>query len=105
MSLFSGIRDWVDRSWRGSNWRGLPLPGMIPFFAAFWFETNVVWALAWAWFALWSGFVAWRWWAYMKNESARADRAYDTSGKLRLSREYWDTESATSAKARKKRNG
>jgi hypothetical protein len=92
----------VDQALRGTNWRALPLPGMLPMLVAPYFDSTALWVSAWAWFLLWSAFVRWRWWLHMRCVSKRADRAYDRQGKYRLSRDYYDSESATSAKARKK---
>ena len=65
--------------------------------ALFWFGT--AWAIGWAGFYLWALIVA------IRINSRRGDLDYDRKGKFSLSKEYWSTESATTAKARKKKNG
>jgi len=65
--------------------------------ALFWLGT--AWAIAWAGLYLWA-FVA-----ATRMAARKGDLEYDRRGKFSLSREYWNTESATSAKARKKKNG
>lgn len=105
MRAYYWTRDVVDRTWKSGYWRALPLPGMLPMFAPLLLNSPALRVFTWTWFVLWSGFIAWRWWVYMKVEATRSDRAYDRKGKFRLVREYWGTESATSAKARKKKHG
>ncbi len=101
MRMYFRTRDFVDRTFRSLNWYASSLPGALPLFPSMFFDNSTVWAVAWIWFLLWEGFVFWRWWVYMKVEAERSDRAYDRKGKFRLSREYWDTESATASRARK----
>ena len=102
MRVHLWTRDRVDRTLRGPNYRTLTLPAFLPMLAAMLLDSPVPLSIGWVWLVAWSGFVAWRWWTLIKIESKRADRAYDRDGKFKLSREYWDTESATAAKAKKR---
>ena len=63
----------------------------------FWLGTAS--AVAWAGFYLWAMVVA------IRQESRKGDLEFDRRGKFRLAKEYWTTGSATSAKARRKKNG
>jgi hypothetical protein len=46
---------------------------------------------------VWIGFLAWRSLVGLRRASRAADRHYDKTGKLRLSKEYHDCESASEA--------
>jgi hypothetical protein len=59
----------------------------------FWLGTAV--AIAWSGFYFCAMFVA------IRLEARKGDLDYDRRGKYRLSKEYWDTESASSARAKK----
>ena len=52
-------------------------------------------AIAWSAFYLWALIVA------IRLDARKGDLDYDRRGKYKLSKEYWDTESATSTKAKK----
>jgi hypothetical protein len=54
--------------------------------------------------ATWVTFVVWRGWSLLKASAQNADRLYDQEGKLKLSAEYRDTESASRAPRRRKRD-
>jgi len=51
----------------------------------------------WGLHALWVAFIAWRWLIVIKQAAAIQDRKYDSVGKFRLAREYWNTESVTAS--------
>lgn len=55
---------------------------------------GIGWAIAWSAFYLWALITATR------LAGRKGDLDYDRRGKYKLSKEYWDTESATSAKAK-----
>lgn len=63
------------------------------------------------WFVLlticlvWTSFVLWRAYRMSRAWILRSDRDYDRRGKFLLSREYWQSESATSARRRRRRAG
>lgn len=59
------------------------------------FWLGIAWGTAWSALYLWAFIVA------MKMDSRKGDLDYDQSGKYKLSKEYWDTESATSTKAKR----
>jgi len=59
----------------------------------FWLGT--VSAIAWFGFYLWALIVA------LRLDARQGDLDYDRRGKYKLSKEYWDTESATSTRANK----
>ena len=58
-----------------------------------------------AWTIIWGGLYLGALSVALKKEGRKGDLDYDRKGKFELSREYRTTESATSAKARKKKNG
>ena len=49
----------------------------------------------------WSALVAWRAWRLIRASAAKGDRQYDREGKLTLSAEYQDSQSATKTRSRK----
>jgi hypothetical protein len=63
--------------------------------ALFWLGT--AWAIAWSAFYLWAFIVA------IRIDARKGDLDYDRRGKYKLSKEYWDTESATASKAKRKK--
>ena len=106
--IYVAARDWVDRvlRWDGVRARVVVLPALIPAMLTAMIEANpIVFGVTIAWFVAWSAFVAWRYWIYMREVSAQADRHYDQIGKFQLASEYHDTESATSVRGRKMKNG
>jgi len=64
-------------------------------------QTPALFWLGTAWAIAWSGFYHWALIVAIRKEGRKGDLDYDRSGKYRLSKEYWDTESATSTKAKK----
>ena len=54
--------------------------------------------------ALWTGFYLWAFVVAVRMFAREGDVNYDRRGKYKLSKEYWDTESATSAKAKKSKS-
>jgi hypothetical protein len=104
--IYGGIRDWVDRQWRSDGqWRVLLLPAILPLLTpAILGSSTLTVAIPIVWFVAWNAFVLWRWWLHAKDVSATSDHHYDRFGKLKLAREYHGTESATAARARKKKH-
>ena len=76
---------------------------MLPALLSMWIESKALVIFAWVWFAVWTSFVLWRWWLMMKIAAGKADATYDKKGKFNLSKEYWTTESATSAAKRRRK--
>ncbi len=103
--IYSRIRDWVDRGWRGGGWRAFVLPPGLLFFAGeICFGRNILVVVPTILLSLaWTVFVFWRWWVYAKELSIDGDRRYDRVGKFKLASEYHRTESVTAARARKKK--
>lgn len=66
MRPYIALRDWVDRSWAGSNFRRIVLPVPILFLVALWLENEAITAASWVAFGLWTSFCAWRWWLQMR---------------------------------------
>ncbi|MCX8475108.1 MAG: hypothetical protein MT490_04845 [Sphingomonas sp.] len=105
--IYARVRDWVDGMWResGQQAKVLVLPAILPALALFPFGRGLlVQVIVWGWFALWTLFVAWRYWRYMSEVSVEADLHYDRIGKMKLPAEYHVTESATATARRKKTN-
>ena len=104
MSAYSHVRDWVDRSWAGTNYRVVLAPVILPALPMLWLGGNTgIWLFL-MWAALWFGFVMWRAALHMRAVMAEMkDEPYDRVGKYRLSKEYWATESAAAARYRKKK--
>ncbi|WP_369025503.1 hypothetical protein [Qipengyuania sp. RANM35] len=67
-------------------------------------ESKALVTIAWVWFAVWTSFVMWRWWLMMRTATGEADETFDKEGKFKLSKEYWTTESATSAAKRRRKD-
>lgn len=104
MKSFKVIRDWVDRQWRGSSYKVLMLPAVVPFLVISMMDYSPAhWVIGWGWFGLWNSFVWWRHWLFMREMSQKADEEYDRIGKFRLAQEYHHTESATAAAKRRRR--
>lgn len=67
MSAYTTVRDWVDRTVRGTGYKGVLLPGALPMLIALVPGTPyAAYLLAWGWFVAWGAFVAWRFWFYAK---------------------------------------
>ena len=108
MNLYVAIRDWVDRCWRSNgDWRVLGLPPAVLALTLLLLgvDGGLNWAGFWAFFVSWTAFTFWRWWIFMRVVAHDADRKFDRVGKFKLAREYWDSESASAAAARKKKHG
>ena len=109
MRAFALLCRLVDECWQGDrNYRLLLIPQFVVIGAwllLFSRENLYAEVAFWSLQAVWVAFIAWRWWGVMKRASAVQDRKYDRSGKFRLAREYWNTESATAAKDRDRKNG
>ena len=106
--IYVAARGWVDRvlRWNGVRARAVVLPALIPAMLTAMFEANpIMFGVATTWFVAWCAFVAWRYSIYMREVSTEADRHYDQIGKFQLASEYHETESATSARGRKTKNG
>ena len=104
MRLYAAVRDWVDRRW-GGNHRALGLPAVLPVLPLVWIRDGAATALALIWLALWSGFIMWRGFLYMRRVTAEMKgEPYDRHGKYRLSKEYWGTESVAAARYRERKS-
>lgn len=101
------VRGWTDGVLRDSASRVelTLLPGMLPFFPLIFFKDRfpLAWIPVAAWFVAWMFFVSWRYVRYLKEISIKADRYYDRAGKYDLPSEYAESESATTARQRRKR--
>jgi hypothetical protein len=108
VSAFERLCGLVDECWQGNrNYRLLLIPQFLVI--GLWlllFSRNNLFAemIFWSLQVIWVAFIAWRWWVGMMEASAVQDRKYDLRGKFRLAREYWNTESATAARNRKKKS-
>ena len=109
MRAFGLLCQFVDECWQGDrNYRLLLIPQFVVIGAwllLFSRENLYAEVTFWVLQAVWVAFIAWREWGAMKRASDIQDRKYDRAGKLRLAREYRDTESATAAKDRDRKNG
>jgi hypothetical protein len=108
LQLYGRIEGWVDRQWRaeGLRFKVLLFPAILPLLLAGLMgaeRTHLPYGFG--WFGLWNIFVFWRYWRYLKLISEEGDRSYDDEGKFRLAKEYHDTESATAAAKRRRREG
>jgi NhaP-type Na+/H+ and K+/H+ antiporter len=106
--IYVATRNWVDRvlRWDGVRARVVVLPAILPALAGLPFGNGpIVTTVVATWFVVWSLFVSWRYWLYMREMSVEADKNYDRVGKYSLAKEYHGTESATAARARKTKNG
>ena len=107
MSVYLLLRRWVDATWI-SNHKLLFLPVVIVWLVmllAFGDAARTFFALVLLSVitAAWVGFISWRGYRLGRATTTAADRVYDRKTKYSLSKEYWDTESATAALRRKRK--
>lgn len=104
--LYLRIKRWVDALWGDIvNYKLLFLPIVLP--------ATLIALLAergsWLWWpfgalsVIWMSFISWRGFRVGMAASKAADLQYDRKGKLNLSEEYWNTESATKALRHRRR--
>ncbi|WP_132392569.1 hypothetical protein [Novosphingobium sp. PhB165] len=101
MSIYTAVRDWVDRCWEEGNYRALALPTTLLLLTAILIGNNLAIKLAWILFTIWTLFAIFRVWRYM-SAAIKGGLTIGENGRLIFTKEYLKSKNTAVTKKRKR---